>query len=517
MAEFNLKMIKIFFVVMILMLILAMTSGVNILRGAKFIDWKKIGMEFYFMRYKRALAAQNLKDAPLPPASSQKAGSIPILLYHGIITGKNWEEDGTNITPEEFKEQMFALKKAGYQTVTLADFFDFVKNGKDLPEKSIMITFDDGRKDSYYEGDPVLRAVGYNAVMFLITGRSLGAQSAGDNFYLGKRELQDMTGNKRWEIQSHGDFDHNWEQTDSSGKQGHFISNLLWLVSENRMETPDEAKKRILADLASSKKKIENELGQKVVAFAYPFNDYGQESINFPESQQFIRDNIGYVYPLTFMQVESDESTGNYPDTNALYAKRIDVNSDISPSALLNILTRDEEKKLPYSDSFWDNRGWKASWGDMKVWGDLTLSETEAGGGSLAALLGTSLWKNYLVESTVQISNGNSVSQIVRYGDDNNYAECNFSKTGISILQKIDGKDYLLAEKQGDFNSQLGLEADLGTGVAGNGIKCYLNGNLELEAQISQNLASGGIGFYTWDDWPENAVINVKKVDVSAL
>jgi peptidoglycan/xylan/chitin deacetylase (PgdA/CDA1 family) len=517
MAEFHLKMIKIFFVVVIAMLVLSMTSGMNILRGKKLIDWKKIGMEVKFMQYKKDLAAQNPQNAPLLPAVSGDASSIPILLYHGVITDKDWEEDGTNTSLEIFKQQMFALKKAGYQTVTLADFYDYMKNGKTLPKKSIIITFDDGRKDSYYEGDPILKAVGFNAVMFLITGRSLGAQSAGDNFYLGKSELQDMIKEKRWEIQSHGDFDHNWQQVDQSGNQGHFMSNLLWLAPENRLETPDEAKKRIFEDLAGSKKKIENELDQKVVSFAYPFNDYGQESVNYPDLQPFLSSSIGKIYPLTFFQVEKNVSIDNYPDPNQIFIKRIDVDSSMSANQLLGILDRNQDKELPFADTFWNNQGWKSSWGETKVFGDMTLSETETGGGNLTLLLGTSLWKDYFFESRAQIVEGNSVSQIVRYTDDENYAECSFSRTGISILQKIDGKEYTLAEKVLDLNSILASETNISTRISGNEIACYLGGNAELGAQISPNIASGGIGFATWDDLPQNAVIRVEKVNVSAI
>jgi len=326
-----------------------------------------------------------------------------------------------------------------------------------------------------------------------------------------------MIKSKRWEIQSHGDFDHNWEQVDSSGSKGHFMSNLLWLASENRMETPGEAKNRILKDLASSKIKIEKELGQKTFAYAYPFNDLGQESVNFPESQQFIRDNIGSIYPLTFMQVDPGEPAGNQPDANALHAKRIDVSSEISPADLLKILERNEEKKLPYEDFFWDNRGWKASWGEMKIWGDLTLYKTEEKGGNLSTLLGASSWKNYSVTSLAEISGGNSISQIVRYKNDENYARCNFGKNGIYVFQRVGGNETLLAEKAGGFSILDGLENRLSTGIIGDRIMCYLNGNLLLETQISQALSSGGIGFYFWDESPEKVMIRVKKVNVSAL
>ena len=81
MAEFNLKMIKIFFLVVIAMLVLAMTSGMNILRGAKFFDWRKMKMEADFIRYKRALAAESKTKPNTEEGGNQSAKKILILFY----------------------------------------------------------------------------------------------------------------------------------------------------------------------------------------------------------------------------------------------------------------------------------------------------------------------------------------------------------------------------------------------------------------------------------------------------
>ncbi|MDI6778441.1 MAG: polysaccharide deacetylase family protein [Patescibacteria group bacterium] len=518
MAEFNLKMIKIFFVVVIAMLILAMTSGMNILRGDKFSFWQKLKMEADFIKYKRALAAQE-PDASRPNSGPETryAKSIPALLYHGIITNRDWKEDGTNITLEIFWDQMLALKRAGYHTITLSEFSEYMQKKRDLPDKSILITFDDGRKDSYYEADPILRALDYNAVMFLITGRSLGKNSAGDNFYLGSRELEEMIKSKRWEIQSHGDFDHDWMQIDPAGNKGHFMSNLLWLPAKNRNETADEAKKRILADLESSKKKIDGELGQKVVAFAYPFNDFGQNESNFPEAKDFIAENISKIYPLTFYQEELSEPIVNFPKPDNFMIRRINVDSSFRTDSLLELLAENREKTLPWSDTFWNNSGWRTKWGSMKIWGDLVISEEEERGGNSTLLLGSSLWKDYSVRSKVRLTNGTSVSQVVRYENEENYAVCNFDTTEISVSQKINGKSTVVAAKPGDYGSLPGADHEIGAEVRGNTISCSLDGKNELEGKLDSSLATGGIGYYIWDDIAENAVVSIKKVDVFPL
>ncbi len=518
MAEFNLKMIKIFFLVVIAMLVLSMTSGMNILRSDKIFDWQKMKMEADFLKYKRALAAQDSNSLGGSFAGELKsAKSVPVLLYHGIITDHDWEEDGTNTTLEIFQDQMMALKQSGYQTITLSEFSEYMREKRELPDKSILITFDDGRKDSYYPTDPIFRALGYNAVMFLISGRSLGENSAGDNFYLGKSELEDMIKSGRWEVQSHGDFDHDWETLDAAGEKGHFMSNLLWLPKENRNETAEEAKKRILADLENSKKKIGDELGQKVVAFAYPFNDFGQSGKNFPEAQEFLAQNISRIYPLTFFQEEIREPLVNFPDPQRYMIKRINVDSGISAKELSEILNDNREKALPWQDTFWEDNGWRVKWGESKVWGDLTISENEERGGNMTILLGSSHWENYFAKSQIYLTDGNSISQVVRYADDRNYAQCNFDAGEISISQRIGGEDSTVAAREGDYAGLSDSGKEIGTEVKRNSISCYLDGQKELEGNLDGSLSAGGIGFSLWDDLPQNAVARVKKLEVSPI
>ena len=67
--------------------------------------------------------------------SELAAKSIPVLLYHGIID----KPDGANILLENFKDQMFALKKAGWQTITLDDFYAFMRGEKQMPDKSFLL------------------------------------------------------------------------------------------------------------------------------------------------------------------------------------------------------------------------------------------------------------------------------------------------------------------------------------------------------------------------------------------
>jgi peptidoglycan/xylan/chitin deacetylase (PgdA/CDA1 family) len=517
MAEFNLKFIKISFLVVIAMLVLAMASGMDILRGGKFIDWNKWKMEANFLNYKRALAKQDSGSGSGSSAAvSEYAESVPVLLYHGVIKDPNWKKDDTNISLSNFKEQMFSLKKAGYQTITLSDFYEFMKNGKKLPEKSFLLTFDDGRKDSFYPVDPLLKALGYNAVMFAITGQSATPEAPENNFYLSLSELQSMAKNGRWEIESHGDFDHDWEKIDSDENQGHFLSNRLWLSSENREESEDEAKARIIGDLTNAKAKIKKYIGTNAIAYAFPFNDYGQEQKNFSGAQDFIKANASDIYQLDFYQVENDDPAGNYPDPSQKMIKRLDVNADMETKTLLGILERNQDKKIPFSDNFWNDQGWVSRWGEKKIWGDLEIRD-EAGekSGNLTVLLGTRSWNNYSFKSTFRIEQGNSLSQVVGYLDDDNYTMCNYSSSDVSIAEKKNGEEHVLASSQGAPNFFLFGDNQAESQIQGGQISCVLNGVKYAEAKSEEALQGGGIGFYVWDDVPGQSFVRVKKAEAA--
>jgi len=75
------------------------------------------------------------------------------------------------ITPQNFERQMQALVRAGYSTLTADRFAGYLRGSGDVPERSVLITFDDGYLDNYVHAFPVLQRLGLHAVIFAVTGR----------------------------------------------------------------------------------------------------------------------------------------------------------------------------------------------------------------------------------------------------------------------------------------------------------------------------------------------------------
>jgi peptidoglycan/xylan/chitin deacetylase (PgdA/CDA1 family) len=94
------------------------------------------------------------------------AQALPVLMYHHVTPN-----DGlVTVSPETFRRQMAWLAGHGYRSIGCRDLEGFF-NGATLPDKSVLITFDDGYLDNYVYAHPVLQAFGLQATIFLITGR----------------------------------------------------------------------------------------------------------------------------------------------------------------------------------------------------------------------------------------------------------------------------------------------------------------------------------------------------------
>jgi len=90
---------------------------------------------------------------------------IPIITYHAIGDFPSPLFTKASV----FEAQLAALAEAGYQTVSLTAVINWLNGDQQLPEKSIVLTFDDGYQSVYTEAWPRLKAYGFTATVFLIT------------------------------------------------------------------------------------------------------------------------------------------------------------------------------------------------------------------------------------------------------------------------------------------------------------------------------------------------------------
>ena len=98
----------------------------------------------------------------LPEQSVKHAKNIPVLMYHSISEEK---DNDAVISRELFAEQMQYLYQHRYYTASLDELYDHLTGKKALPEKSVVLTFDDGYEDTYTM--PILKQYNFRSVVFV--------------------------------------------------------------------------------------------------------------------------------------------------------------------------------------------------------------------------------------------------------------------------------------------------------------------------------------------------------------
>lgn len=104
---------------------------------------------------------------------------VPILMYHAVSTSPNDATRELSVAPEAFAEQMALIGDLGLTPVKTADLAARWRSGKPLPERPVLITFDDGYEGVHRHALPVLAKHGFPATVFVSTGWLKGPHDMG--------------------------------------------------------------------------------------------------------------------------------------------------------------------------------------------------------------------------------------------------------------------------------------------------------------------------------------------------
>jgi len=210
-------------------------------------------------------------EAARYPAFDAPKGEIPVLVWHGIGS----DRDGYSVSQAEFARQIDLLKRLGYESISTRQWAEF-RAGKTagLPAKPILLTFDDGRLDSFRGADAVLERAGMRAAIFVITEEI----EQGNLFYLSWDELLKMRDSGRWDIEPHAHAGHNRLAAAADGTAAPFYAARRYTRSKG-LETLPEWEMRVSSDLFRVREVFANHAIEPN-AFAVPYGDYGQRDGN---------------------------------------------------------------------------------------------------------------------------------------------------------------------------------------------------------------------------------------------
>lgn len=210
-------------------------------------------------------------SAAAAPAEAAETAKVPILMYHGL-TRKSSQVNDYFIPAETFENDLAWLDKNGYTAVTMQDLIDFVhdKTGDvSLPEKPVVITFDDGYYNNLKYGSPALKKYGMTAVLSVIGSAcedaSLAEYRSEDYCNVTWSQLRDMAASGQWEIQNHTYDLHDIQ----NGRKG---------ARAMAGESQDAYEKVLEDDLEKLQKKLKQTTGIAPAVFTWPYGAYSVES-----------------------------------------------------------------------------------------------------------------------------------------------------------------------------------------------------------------------------------------------
>ena len=246
------------------------------------------------------------------PAAARKIGSwqalenefgrrLPVLLYHHVGPERPGTIRGLTVSPKRFERHVRWLALRGFKGICPADWLRWRQDGKSLPAKPILFTFDDGYADLAEYALPVLRRHGFGAAVYIVTG-----QLGGTNAWDAARSCAPFPLMATEQIRY-------WaSQGFEFGAHSRTHADLRTLSAQELSE-----------EVLGSGKDLEAILGSWPVSFAHPYGFHNQA----------VDDCVRGAFDLAFIADDGKEGL-NYLDTDPHQLLRTMVQSDDSQLAM---------------------------------------------------------------------------------------------------------------------------------------------------------------------------------------
>lgn len=219
---------------------------------------------------------------PPPPDDGVR---VAVLGYHDF--SETSPETEMLIRTSKFRKQMEAIKNLGLPVIPMADFQAWKRGEKDVADKSIVITIDDGWKAVYTDAYPILKEFGYPFTLFLYKNYVDGGGKA-----LTSAMIEEMQKNGAT-IGSHS-VSHPYPGT----------------VKSHRRKGTEPYDKFLRSEFGESKRFLESKFGARVTTFAYPGGFHTEEMM--PLADEFGYEHLFTVLPGKIRRSHDNKTLPRY-------------------------------------------------------------------------------------------------------------------------------------------------------------------------------------------------------------
>lgn len=191
---------------------------------------------------------------------------IPILMYHQILKSRKSEYI---VSPQMFEEDLEFLKSKGYEPIFVDDIIYFCEGKGSLPDKPVVISFDDGHYNNFFYAYPIIKEKNFKANLNIIGSFCEFSTSSGDidnpNYsYLTWQEIKELHDSNFFEIGNHTYKMHNFKPR--------------FGIKKKANESDEEYRTALTDDIKKLEDKLLSSCGFSTHVFAYPFGAYSKES-----------------------------------------------------------------------------------------------------------------------------------------------------------------------------------------------------------------------------------------------
>ena len=213
------------------------------------------------------------------------AHTVPVLMYHHVSP----HEGMITVSPANFEHQLQWLHRHGYRSLTSEEFAGHLE-GRPVPKRSVLITFDDGYLDNWVYAYPLMKRYGFNGIIFLVTSW-LG--EGNPRPFLGQKSLPETASHRDCETRIEaGRADEvmlRWDEVLAMQADGvfefhsHTHTHTRWDLSAEQANKNE----RMAEEIAFSKATLQSRLGSVSQHFCWPQGYFDADYVRIAQEAGF--------------------------------------------------------------------------------------------------------------------------------------------------------------------------------------------------------------------------------------
>ena len=210
--------------------------------------------------------------------------NVSVLCYHEV-DNNGPRKDVWSVSAQNLEQHILYLKAEGYYFADLGEYIAYCKGEVSLPEKTVMLTFDDGYASFYNKAYPLLKKHRVPAMLAMVTSWMDGKRPADVRALVSWEQLQEMEASGLVTVVSHTDSLHTQRVVTPQGSVGSIIQNRLFV--QGAYETDAAYTSRLRNDLRYVQQKFKDKLGHKARAIVWPYGRYSGKAVAIAKEEGF--------------------------------------------------------------------------------------------------------------------------------------------------------------------------------------------------------------------------------------